>query len=213
MPRTPTVIAIVTALSTLSTLANATPTQRPEVVAENPSAGSTPPKLLSGPDAIYPEAARRIGYTGVVVIEAVVDEAGAVVEARVVKGLGKFGMDEAALEAVLKRVYTPGVLENRPVEVISTITTTHNKMHRRGTKRSLKRSSKSRMPIPIMSTPATIASPMPRPASRNERGIKIGRKVPNVGNPIRLRKIATRSAASGMTKITWSAVWVATGRR
>jgi protein TonB len=85
------------------------------------TAGLTPPQLKKEVPPTYPEAAKRIGFGGTVVIRAVIGTDGKVVAADVLKGLGKFGMDEAALEAVKKREYTPGVLEGRPVEVISTI--------------------------------------------------------------------------------------------
>lgn len=85
------------------------------------TAGLTPPQLIKEPQPDYPEAARRINFGGTVIIRAIIGTDGNVKSAEVLKGLGKFGMDEAALEAVKKRVYTPGVLEGRPVEVISTI--------------------------------------------------------------------------------------------
>lgn len=86
------------------------------------TAGLTPPQLKGrAPEPEYPEAAKRIGFASQVVIRAVIGTDGLVKSADVLKGPGKFGMEEAALEAVKKRVYTPGVLEGRPVEVISTI--------------------------------------------------------------------------------------------
>ncbi len=88
------------------------------------TAGLTPPQILKEPPPTYPEAAKRIGFGGVVKIRAIIGKDGRVISADLLKGLGKFGMDEAALEAVRKRVYTPGVLEGRPVEVITTITIT-----------------------------------------------------------------------------------------
>jgi len=88
------------------------------------TAGLTPPQILKEPPPTYPEAAKRIGFGGIVKIRAIIGKDGRVISADLLKGLGKFGMDEAALEAVRKRVYTPGVLEGRPVEVITTITIT-----------------------------------------------------------------------------------------
>ena len=85
------------------------------------TAGLTPPQIQKAPDPVYPEAARRINFGGTVIIRAIIGTDGNVKQAEILKGLGKFGMDEAALDAVKKRVYTPGVLEGRPVEVISTI--------------------------------------------------------------------------------------------
>lgn len=85
------------------------------------TAGLTPPQLIKEPDPCYPEIARRAGVGGLVVVRAIIGRDGRVNSAEVRAGIGKFGLDECALEAVKKRVYKAGELEGRPVEVISTI--------------------------------------------------------------------------------------------
>lgn len=85
------------------------------------TAGLTPPQLRKSPEPAYPEAARRIGFAGEVIVRAVIGTDGLVKSAEILKGLGRFGMDEAALEAAKKREYSPGILEGRPVEVITNI--------------------------------------------------------------------------------------------
>ncbi|MEM7247933.1 MAG: TonB family protein [Acidobacteriota bacterium] len=79
------------------------------------------PRLVKDPRPDYPAVARRAQFEGTVIIEAVIGSDGRVKRTRLLRGVGRFGLDEAALEAVRKRVYEPGRLEGRPVEVLSTI--------------------------------------------------------------------------------------------
>lgn len=69
---------------------------------------------------VYPELAKKAGVQGTVIIEAVIDARGRVVNAIVLKGLPM--LDEAALEAVRKWVYTPTLLDGVPTPVIMTVT-------------------------------------------------------------------------------------------
>ena len=64
----------------------------------------------------YPEIARRAGVEGKVFVRAFVDESGFVVNAEIVKGIGG-GCDEAALDAVLKTKFTPGMQRSKPIKV------------------------------------------------------------------------------------------------
>jgi protein TonB len=85
-----------------------------------------PPRRIGGdvkaPVAIarsappYPEAARKIRIEGVVLVEAVIDEAGNVVDARVLKDIG-MGCGRAAVEAIRTWRYEPATLNGRPVSV------------------------------------------------------------------------------------------------
>jgi TonB family protein len=56
---------------------------------------------------VYPEAAKRAGIEGKVVVEAKIDESGDVISVSVLKGIGS-GCDEAALKAVRETKFTPG---------------------------------------------------------------------------------------------------------
>lgn len=85
------------------------------------TAGLTSPQVINDVQPDYPLIARRAGVGGTVHIRAIIDKEGNVSHAELLHGLGRFGLDEAALEAVRKRKYRPGVLEGRPVEVIMTI--------------------------------------------------------------------------------------------
>jgi protein TonB len=85
----------------------------------------TPPVLVHRVVPEYPEAARRARLQGVVVIDAVIDSDGAVVEATVLNDAARFGgLAEAALRAVREWRYEPARLEGRPVAVRMTVTVT-----------------------------------------------------------------------------------------
>jgi protein TonB len=70
---------------------------------------------------VYPEIARHRRHEGVVIIEAVINRQGSVVDARVLKDPG-FGMAEAALAAIRNWRYEPATLDGRPVSVYLTVT-------------------------------------------------------------------------------------------
>lgn len=69
----------------------------------------------------YPDEARRIGISGRVFVEFVVDKDGRLTDARVVKGIGG-GCDEEAVRVVLKApAWKPGRQRGRPVKVRMTV--------------------------------------------------------------------------------------------
>jgi periplasmic protein TonB len=74
-----------------------------------------PPKLLSGPAPVYPILARQSHVAGVVVIEAIIDEHGNVVQEKVISGHPL--LVQAALKAVSERKYEPTVLDGEPQSV------------------------------------------------------------------------------------------------
>jgi protein TonB len=69
---------------------------------------------------VYPDVAMKAGVQGIVIIEATVDARGRVANATVLRGLPV--LDEAALEAVRKWVYTPTLLNGVPTPIILTVT-------------------------------------------------------------------------------------------
>ena len=71
---------------------------------------------------VYPELAQQARIQGVVILEAVIGEDGAVREARVLRPAPM--LDDAALDAVLQWKYTPTLLNGQPVPVIMTVTVT-----------------------------------------------------------------------------------------
>ena len=79
------------------------------------------PTPIGGMSAIhekvyYTEIGRRAGVEGTVVIEAVVDKQGNIIDAFVKKGIGG-GLDEVALNAVKNTKFHPGKQRGKPVNV------------------------------------------------------------------------------------------------
>lgn len=79
------------------------------------------PELKGGIPALmkhitYPEIARKAGLEGRVYLQFVIDERGRVLNPVVVRGIGG-GCDEAAIEAIKKVTFTPGLQRGKPVKV------------------------------------------------------------------------------------------------
>ena len=69
---------------------------------------------------VYPPVAKSAGVQGVVIVEALIDANGLVVEARVLRSIPL--LDEAALEAVKQWEYTPSLMNGVPTAVVMTVT-------------------------------------------------------------------------------------------
>jgi len=81
-----------------------------------------PPEPIGGYDAIkknvvYPDIAREAGIEGQVIVQAYVDKDGIVKQVKVLKGIPKTGLDEAAMEAVKKTRFKPAYQRDKPVGV------------------------------------------------------------------------------------------------
>lgn len=74
-----------------------------------------PPRLIFGPPAIYPTLAAQSHIHGMVVIDAVIDEHGNVVQEKVVSGHPL--LLQAAMKAVSQRKYEPTILDGEPTPV------------------------------------------------------------------------------------------------
>jgi protein TonB len=74
-----------------------------------------PPRLIFGPPAVYPTLAAQGHIHGMVVIDAVIDEHGNVIQEKVVSGHPL--LLQAALKAVSERKYEPTVLDGEPTPV------------------------------------------------------------------------------------------------
>ncbi|MDX1503718.1 MAG: energy transducer TonB [Thermoanaerobaculia bacterium] len=74
------------------------------------------PVRVAGVDPAYTEAARKVRKQGVVILDAVIDESGAVTDVKVLKELG-FGLTEAAVRAVATWRVEPARLDGEPVAV------------------------------------------------------------------------------------------------
>jgi protein TonB len=73
------------------------------------------PRLIYGPGAIYPILASQAHIHGMVVIDAIIDEHGNVVQEKVVSGHPL--LVQAALKAVSARKYEPTILDGEPTPV------------------------------------------------------------------------------------------------
>lgn len=97
------------------------PAPLPAMVAEGPKkpvrvGGEVKqPRLLFGPDPDYPALAKQTYLSGVVVIEAIIDEHGDVTSMRVVSGHPL--LISSALAAVSKRKYEPTILDGEPTPI------------------------------------------------------------------------------------------------
>ncbi len=85
----------------------------------------TEPIKISGPNPVYPEAARRARIQGVVVLECTLGKDGTVKEVKILKGL-PLGLTESAMEAVQKWRFQPSTLNGKPVEVLYVLTVRFN---------------------------------------------------------------------------------------
>ncbi len=74
-----------------------------------------PPRLIFGPPAIYPILASQAHVHGMVVVDAIIDEHGNVVQEKVVSGHPL--LLQAALKAVSQRKYEPTILDGTPTPV------------------------------------------------------------------------------------------------
>jgi TonB family protein len=83
--------------------------------------GVTRPVKISGAPPAYPEAARKSGAQGIVVLEALIDEQGNVRVAKVSQSLDP-DLDQAALEALRAWKFKPATYEHHPVKVFYTLT-------------------------------------------------------------------------------------------
>ena len=89
-----------------------------------------PPRLVFGPDPVYPILARDGRISGAVVIEAVIDTHGNVVQMRTVSGHPILVL--AAMEALRQWRYEPTILGTEPVPVQFLVTITFGRKNPEG---------------------------------------------------------------------------------
>ncbi len=65
----------------------------------------------------YPAIARRAGHEGTVVLNLLIDDKGNVEVVELIKGVGRKDMDEAAIHAVTRWKFKPGIKDDVPVRV------------------------------------------------------------------------------------------------
>jgi protein TonB len=84
------------------------------------STGMQPPQKIYDVKPVYPEVARAARVQGLVILDAVLDTDGRVVQVRVLRSQPL--LDQAAIDAVRQWRYTPTRLNGEPVRVLMTIT-------------------------------------------------------------------------------------------
>jgi TonB family protein len=87
-----------------------------EIYEVSKTPGLISPVLLSRVDPLYPETARKLHLSGIVVLQAVIDASGRIVDLRVLKSAGEL-LDAAAIAAVGRWIYRPATLNGRAVNV------------------------------------------------------------------------------------------------
>jgi TonB family protein len=79
------------------------------------------PEIIHSVAPVYTELARRARVSGTVIVEAIIDEQGDVVNVRVLKGQ-PMGLDQAAVDAIRTWKFKPATLEGKPVKVYYVLT-------------------------------------------------------------------------------------------
>jgi TonB family protein len=78
--------------------------------------GVSAPRVIFAPDADFSDEARRNKYQGICLVQVIVDAQGNVQNPKVIRSLG-MGLDEKAIEAVLKYKFRPAMKDGKPVAV------------------------------------------------------------------------------------------------
>jgi TonB family protein len=87
--------------------------------------GMTPPTVIHRVEPQYTTEARAAGYTGTVVLEAVLKKDGGIDIIRVVRGLG-LGLTDGAVSALKQWQFRPGAKDGQDVDVIVNIEVNFN---------------------------------------------------------------------------------------
>jgi TonB family protein len=97
--------------------------RRSDARVENPMrvGDEKPPVLVRRVDPVKTDEAAAANVRGIVIIEAIIDDQGRVDQARVLKPL-PFGLDQAALDAVMQWKFRPATFRDQPVAVVFNLT-------------------------------------------------------------------------------------------
>jgi protein TonB len=71
-------------------------------------------------NVVYPISAKEAGIEGKVLVKAIIDENGYVTETSILKSVNK-DCDKAAMDAIKKTKFTPGIKDNKPIKAEVTI--------------------------------------------------------------------------------------------
>jgi len=78
-----------------------------------------PPRLVSQVPPIYPEAAKKMGIEGTVVLSVTLDEKGNIVRARVIRSIPE--LDQAAIDTVKHWKYEPMTVNGAPKPIVFSV--------------------------------------------------------------------------------------------
>ena len=71
-------------------------------------------------NVVYPQTAKDQGIQGKVLVKTIIDEKGKVVETEILESVNE-DCDKAAMDAIKKTKFTPGIKDNKPVKAEVTI--------------------------------------------------------------------------------------------
>ncbi len=80
------------------------------------SALDAPPRATRRISAVYPPIARQQRISGTVILSALIDENGSVVDVKVLKGVGRLGLDESAIRAMRNARFTSPMKDGKRVK-------------------------------------------------------------------------------------------------
>ena len=78
-----------------------------------------PPRLVHQVPPIYPEAAKKLGIEGTVVLSVTLDDKGSIVKARVIKSIPE--LDQAAIDTLKQWKYEPMTVNGVPKPIVFTV--------------------------------------------------------------------------------------------
>jgi TonB family protein len=78
------------------------------------------PRKIKDVKPVYPEAAQASKVSGIVILEAIIDQQGMVRDVKVLRSVAL--LDQAAIDAVMQWQFTQTLLNGVPVEVVMTVT-------------------------------------------------------------------------------------------
>ena len=76
-----------------------------------------PPRYRINPSPHYPDIARRRGYEGTVIIDALVTRNGRVSDTRIIKSSGYSVLDRSAIKAIKRWIFVPGTQNGKSIEM------------------------------------------------------------------------------------------------
>lgn len=76
----------------------------------------TPPRALRAIRPVYPPVAARQRIEGVVILSALISENGSVLDVKVLKGDGRFGLNESAIRALREAKFSPAIKDGKKVK-------------------------------------------------------------------------------------------------